>query len=257
MAGGLAFESRCSFSRSQKDAAVAVSKSSLPSCGVEVLAVLAKPDDQVCLVAAVGRAIVLAVSGGAELRRCVNEVVPRPDGVIGNGNVGCLEDLGVGHDDVGVLAGAQAVLGAVVLAGGKGFLIQLGGIDAALLGQVQERPAAAVFGNVLLVHLDDVRCVIGCGLGGQLVPVAAPFAGLGLNLDVRMFCLERIDDLFGLRVEVFVAPPGKPQGDLLFALRAGSGAAACGKEERATAAAPSWNLLRLRVGIFIDVPSWC
>ncbi|MCY1237794.1 hypothetical protein D9M72_505030 [compost metagenome] len=176
---------------------------------------LTKPDDEVGFVAAVCSPEVCTPSRLCELRGDFVEVIPGPGGVVGKRNVGRLEHLGVRHDHVGVLACAESVLGIVVLAGGELFLVHFRQVDAVLLGQVKEGSAATVFGNVFLIHLDHVRCIIGGGGGGQLVPVSAPFPRGRFDLDVGVFGLERVDHLLGLGVEVLVAPPGKAQCDFL------------------------------------------
>src|SRR5699024_6500998 len=91
-----------------------------------------------------------------------------------------------------------------------GSLDELGGVQAGL-GEVQQRPAPAVLGDVLLVHPDDVGGVADGGLGGELVPAAAPFAGLEADGDRVVDLLEGLDDLLRALVAGGVSPPGEPE----------------------------------------------
>jgi hypothetical protein len=84
--------------------------------------------------------------------------------------------------------------------------------------QVQEHPALAVLGDVLLVHLDDVGGVVGRHLRGELVPVAGPFARFSLDVDVRVGGFELGDHVVGELVARVVTPPGEPDDRLALAV---------------------------------------
>lgn len=70
-----------------------------------------------------------------------------------------------------------------------------------------ERPTSGVLGDVLFVHLDDIRSVVGSNLSGQLVPVAAPVAILGLDLDVGVLGLKSRDGLLRQLRTLVATPP--------------------------------------------------
>src|SRR5699024_11510387 len=87
---------------------------------------------------------------------------------------------------------------------------EIGGVQAGV-GEIEQRAALPVLGEVLLVHLHDVGEVDAGGLGGELVPVAAPLAGLEGDRDIGLDLLVGVDDVLGVLVAGGVAPPGQAQ----------------------------------------------
>ena len=85
--------------------------------------------------------------------------------------------------------------------------VEHGGLGA----QVEQGIAAAVRGDVGLIHLDDVGRGVGRGLGGQLVPIAAELAVLHLDRDAGVGLLECGHRFLGQLQPRVVAPRGDSQ----------------------------------------------
>src|SRR5690606_30471404 len=77
--------------------------------------------------------------------------------------------------------------------------------------EVGEDAAGRVLGEVPLVHLQHVRGVAAGDLGGELVPVPAPVAGLRGDRHLGRDLLVRLERGIGQLITLRVAPPGEAQ----------------------------------------------
>src|SRR5699024_4465918 len=98
--------------------------------------------------------------------------------------------------------------------------------------EVQQRGLGAVGVDVRLVHLEHVRGIAACELGGELVPVAGPLAVLGGDLDVVVRVGEQLERLTREAVAQVAAPPVDAQRSAALPAAGGVGAAARQGRER-------------------------
>ncbi len=157
-------------------------------------------------------------TGRADLVRGVDEVIPGPAGV-GNVDASLLEDVRVDEGCRGVAAGRQSVELAVDDGAGRGerrVLVDVRQLrDSAEVEQCTDR---AVLLGLGATESEHVRSGIAAAaeVGGETVEeVVGAADGSLLHGDVRVLCLEQVDDLAEECRAVVVAPPGDLESDLL------------------------------------------
>ena len=155
-----------------------------------------------------------------------NEVVPSP-AVLGSFHTGLFQHSGV--VDEGHQRGGQrdthhlAVDGAGICQS----VVHVGDIQRAVRGKggkVCQRAVLCVGGDVHIVHLDDIGHAAGSGVGSQLLKVAVPAGGGGLEVDVGVQLGVLVQHLLGQVVTGLAAPPGHADGHIAVS---GRGAAGC------------------------------
>ena len=155
-----------------------------------------------------------------------NKVVPSP-AVLGSLHTGFFQHRGV--VDEGHQRGGQGDTHhlAVDGAGICQCVIHVGDVQRAVRGkggQVCQRAVLCVGGDVHIVHLDDIGHAAGSGVGSQLLKVAVPAGGGGLEVDVGVQLGVLVQHLLGQVVTGLAAPPGHADGHIAVS---GRGAAGC------------------------------
>ena len=154
-----------------------------------------------------------------------NKVIPRP-AVLGSLHTGLFQHSRVvdeGHqrggqgnahhlavDGTGICQSVVHVGDVQRTVGGKG-------------GQVCQRAVLCVGGNVHIVHLDDIGHAAGSGVGSQLLKVAVPAGGGGLEVDVGVQLGVLVQNLLGQVVTGLAAPPGHADGHIAVCGRCAAG----------------------------------
>ena len=155
-----------------------------------------------------------------------NEVVPGP-AVLGSFHTGLFQHGGV--VDEGHQRGGQGDTHHLAF-DGTGIcqsIVHVGDVQRAVRGkggQVCQRAVLCVGGNVHIVHLDDICHAAGSGVGSQLLKVAVPAGGGGLEVDVGVQLGVLVQNLLGQVVTGLAAPPGHADGHIAVS---GRGAAGC------------------------------
>ena len=155
-----------------------------------------------------------------------NEVIPGP-AVLGCLYTGLFQNGGV--VDEGHQRGGQGNAHHLAV-DGTGIcqsIVHVGDVQRAIRGkggQVCQRAVLCVGGDVHIVHLDDIGHAAGSGIGSQLLKVAVPAGGGGLEVDVGVQLGVLVQHLLGQVVTGLAAPPGHADGHIAVS---GRGAAGC------------------------------